>query len=262
MTSTDSFAVDAYGCTVSVNASSRGALELLGSCVFPSLPRLNGASAPDLRIDVTENQGRFNLLVDDQPAAADLDAVNLAVEVIHVLDEAVVPRLKGFCAIHAGVVGWKGRVVLAPGGSHAGKSSLVAEFLGRGATYFSDEYALIDGAGQVFPYARPILLRKEGAYTPPALPQQWNAESGSGPAKIGWIFSLQYRESAGWNVQPIPQSVALLSLLKNTPQVLADSPNLVPSFEKAVAGAACYAGERGSAVEAVDRILALIDSSA
>jgi serine kinase of HPr protein (carbohydrate metabolism regulator) len=63
-------------------------------------------------------------------------------------------RARSALFVHAGVVAWRGRAVLIPGASNAGKSTLVAELVRRGATYYSDEYAAIDAAGRVHPYAR------------------------------------------------------------------------------------------------------------
>src|SRR5262245_28191234 len=42
--------------------------------------------------------------------------------------------------VHAGAVGWKGRALLLPGRTFAGKSTLVAALVRAGATYYSDEY--------------------------------------------------------------------------------------------------------------------------
>src|SRR5437867_4831683 len=51
--------------------------------------------------------------------------------------------------IHAGVVGWRGRAIVIPGQTFTGKSTLVAELVRAGATYYSDEYALLDPQGRV-----------------------------------------------------------------------------------------------------------------
>ncbi len=64
--------------------------------------------------------------------------------------------------IHAEVVGWRGRALVISGYSRAGKSTLVAELLRLGATYYSDEYAVLDGHGLVHRYARRLSLRQEG----------------------------------------------------------------------------------------------------
>ena len=63
--------------------------------------------------------------------------------------------------VHAGVVGYRGRGILLPGRSFAGKSILVRELVRAGAQYYSDEYAVLDSAGGVHPYPRPISIRNE-----------------------------------------------------------------------------------------------------
>ena len=62
--------------------------------------------------------------------------------------------------VHAGVVGWRGRAIVLPGRTHAGKSTLVAALVRAGASYYSDEYALVDGDGRVRPYPRALSLRR------------------------------------------------------------------------------------------------------
>src|SRR5215831_2410197 len=61
--------------------------------------------------------------------------------------------------VHAGVVAWNGNAILIPGPSFSGKSTLVAELLRAGATYYSDEYAVIDDQGKVLPYPRDLRIR-------------------------------------------------------------------------------------------------------
>src|SRR5215470_6283925 len=46
--------------------------------------------------------------------------------------------------VHAGVVGWKDRAIIVPGKTFTGKSTLIAELVKLGASYYSDEFALID----------------------------------------------------------------------------------------------------------------------
>ena len=89
---------------------------------------------------------------------------------IDCIDRAFIDQLKNLHAVHAGAVLFGNRAVLLPGKSFAGKSSLVAELLRRGATCLSDEYALIDGAGIVHAYPRPLLLRNGGHAQTPVLP--------------------------------------------------------------------------------------------
>ena len=61
--------------------------------------------------------------------------------------------------VHAGVVGWKGQAIVIPGRSYSGKSTMVAELVRAGATYYSDEYAVLDSRGRVHPFSKPLELQ-------------------------------------------------------------------------------------------------------
>jgi len=263
MSDIHSFGVRAFGCNIQVATGCREAYALLDRHVFPSLPRVSGdAGTPDIFIRIVPIADQFELVVDGVSVASASRLIGLVTDLIRVLDEAVIERLTTLRAVHAGAVVLNGRALLLPGATHAGKSSLVAELLRRGATYFSDEYALIDARGCVHPYPRPLLLRNGCPQQFPMLPDECNASVGDAPAPVGWILSLAYQPESTWNVRAAPQSEALLILLRNTPHILAESPEMVGIFERAVAGATCYTGHRTEAAHAADQILRLVDSAA
>src|SRR6266480_317696 len=84
--------------------------------------------------------------------------------------------------VHAGVVGWNGRAIVIPGLSHSGKTTLVHQLVRAGATYYSDEYAVLDERGRVHPYARPLGMRSAESSNPKrVLPEEIGAEVGSKP---------------------------------------------------------------------------------
>ena len=58
--------------------------------------------------------------------------------------------------VHAGVVAVRGRAIVLPGTSYCGKTTLVAALVRAGATYFSDEFAVLDERGAVHPYPKPL----------------------------------------------------------------------------------------------------------
>lgn len=259
MYSTHVFGVHAFGCNVQIATECAEAKAILERYVFPSLPRMvDTPGEPDISIRVDRVADGFQLSVNDIVAASAESAISLVPDLIRALDDAVIPRLTALRAVHAGAVLWRERALLLPGATHAGKSSLVAELLRRGATYFSDEYALIDAEGRVHPYPRPLLMRNGCPEQFPVLAGECNASVGSGPAPVGWIFSLEYLPESGWCVEAVPQSEALLNLLRNTPHVLADMPDMVGVFQRAVAGATCYAGRRSEVAHAADQILQLV----
>src|SRR5271170_6466261 len=229
-----SFAVHAFGCNILVATACLEAQPILERYVLPSLPRMDSAADhPDIFVRVDQVAGEFQLSVDDEVVASARRVIKLVPDLIRVLDEAVIQRLTTLRAVHAGAVLWGVRALLLPGATHAGKSSLVAELLRRGATYFSDEYALIDSEGRVHPYPRPLLLRNGHPEQVPVLPGECNASVGEGPAQVGWILSLPYQPACAWSVTTISQSEGLLALLRNTPHILAESPDMVRVFERA-----------------------------
>ena len=262
MSSAYRFGVRAFGCNILVETSDHEAHSVLERYVFPSLPRMNGAGGPhDLRLRIVAVADRFEMSVDDAAVASASRAIGLVPDLIRALDEAVVQHLTDLRAVHAGAVMLNGRALLLPGTTHAGKSSLIAELLRRGATYFSDEYALIDAYGRVHPYPRPLLLRNGGPEKIPVLPEEYSASVGHASVPVGWILSLEHVPGCVWNLATIPQSEAVLTLLRNTPHNLEESTDMVGVFQRAVAGAACYAGRRPEAAHAVNEILKLVENS-
>jgi hypothetical protein len=267
---TQGFSVRAFGCSIQLETACADAYAVLERYVLPSLPRTAGNTQPgvfkpDIFIRIDRQEGRqqdqLQLSVDGVVVASAAQAIALAPDLIRAVDDAVLEHMKSFRAVHAGVVLCGDRAVLLPGATRAGKSSLVAELLRRGATYFSDEYALIDSEGRVHPYPRPLLLRDGCSNQSPTLPAEFNAPVGNAPAPIGWILSLEYQPESTWNLTPVSQGEGLLILLRNTPHVLAGSPDMVAVFQRAVAGVSCYAGCRSEAAHTAGQILRLIDAS-
>src|SRR5512132_3614681 len=106
---------------------------------------------------------RLNLLYGDHVRlvrSLDLDTVFETLESDLRLFVAELARHRVF--VHAGVVGWKGKAIVMPGRSFSGKSTLVAELVKAGATYYSDEYAVFDSRGRVHPFLKPLEIRAQG----------------------------------------------------------------------------------------------------
>lgn len=261
---THSLGVLAYGCGIHVENACPEIRDALERYILPPLPRDNASrlgSSVHLRVDRVDG-GCYRLTVDSVEVLSTTDTAELILGVLKAIDEAVVYRLQSLKAVHAGAVVFENRAILIPGSTHAGKSSIVAELLRRGATLLSDEYALIDEAGRVHSYPRPMLLRDSCMRQSPVLPAELGSDYVKNPVSVGWILALEYRHSSDWSVQEVPQSEALMILLRNTPHSMAESPAMVDFFLRAVSAAKCYAGQRGDAVQGADQILQLISAPA
>jgi len=255
------FEVRAFDCNVRVAANCLETYIILERYIFPSLPRrANAIYKDDIFIQINRVADQFQLSVDGIMVSSAAQANILVPDLIRALDDVVIRHMTEFHAVHAGAVVLGEQALLLPGVTHAGKSSLVAELLRRGATYFSDEYALIDSEGRVHPYPRPLLLRNGSHEQSPWLPAECNAHTGESAVSVDWILSLEYSPENIWSVTAVCQSEALLILLRNTPHIWSESPNMVAAFQHAVSSAKCYVGRRPEADEAVSRILQLLGS--
>jgi hypothetical protein len=146
--------------------------------------------------------------------------------------------------VHAGVVEWNGAAVLMPGRSFSGKSTLVLAFLRAGARYYSDEYAVIDEAGAVHPFPRPISIRGSADAPPAGVP-------GVRAIPVRWIIVTSFREGARWRPRTLTPGDACLSLLANTVAARRLAKTALARFERVVEAAVAWKGGRGEADELV-----------
>lgn len=156
--------------------------------------------------------------------------------------------------VHAGVVGWKNRALLFPGRSLSGKSTLVAELLRAGATYYSDEFAVVENDGRVLPYPRLLSLRQEDGSTRKVEATTFGAETGEQALPVGAIFVCRFEAGAVWNPRGISPGEALLALLDNTVAARSRAPEVMQTLKKVVASSPAYQSPRGEAETIVSEI--------
>lgn len=257
--STFGFGIDAFGLKICVKSDSAAMRDALNRFLLPPLARCEIArDAADIALEALTSATGYEIAVDGVKVSSAVTLADGALAAVKGLDDALVRKLRGLRAVHAGAVVLHGRALLIPGSSHAGKSSLVAELLRRGAALLSDEYALIDGNGLVHAYPRPLLLRNGRPRQSLALPSDLDARFASEPAKPGWIIAVDYAQGGSWSIDRISQGQGVMLLLSNTPHEMGQSPEMIDLFTRSVGSAECYAGTRGEVGEAADRILELV----
>lgn len=203
------------------------------------------------------NIRRFNLLYGNHVRLArsiELDEVFNTLESDLRLFVAELARGRVF--VHAGVVGWEGRAVVVPGRSYSGKSTLVAELVRAGATYYSDEYAVFDSRGRVHPFPGPLQIRQEGSFKQTKIDvAQLGGRPGSKPLPVGLVLVTQFKKGARWRPRNLSSGAGALELLSNTVSARRSPANALDAFDNAVAGAQIVKGARGEAQEIVPFIL-------
>lgn len=164
----------------------------------------------------------------------------------------------GWIFLHAGCVVVDDRAIVAPGRTMTGKSSLTAALVRAGATYYSDEYAVLDAAGQVRPYPRPLSIRPyDGG---PAVRQhasEFGGVTGSEPMPVGMVAALAFDPDAGWAVEELTRGPAVLRLLDNTVAARSRTDAALDALDLATQGAILLGGTRG---DADDAAVLLIDA--
>jgi hypothetical protein len=158
--------------------------------------------------------------------------------------------------VHAGVVGWNGRAIVLPGLTLSGKSTLVAELVRAGATYYSDEYAVIDRRGRVHPYARPLAMRETYTARQTKRPVEFfGGRAGRKPLPVGLVVVSQYKAGADWRPRRLSAGRGLLALLNHTVSARHRPQVAVPTLRNVVAEAPVLEGARGDAKGMVGLLL-------
>lgn len=159
--------------------------------------------------------------------------------------------------VHAGAVGWRGRAIVIPGRSLSGKTSLVAALVRAGATYYADEYAVLDAHGRVHPFPRRLGIREDGPtqkatrYAVEAI----GGKSGAAPLPVGLVILSTYRSGARWRPRRLSAGRAALDLLAHTVSIRRQPEAALATMQRVVVGAPVLKGVRGEAEEAVDFIV-------
>ncbi len=120
--------------------------------------------------------------------------------------------------IHAGVVAWKGSAIIIPGKSYSGKTTLVAEFIKRGAVYYSDEYAVIDERGNVHPFPKMLSMRGiiDNFTQVDFAPEDLGGKIGFNPLPVKFVLITRFAENAVWTPSKLTTGEGMMEILPHT----------------------------------------------
>ncbi len=203
------------------------------------------------------NVKRFNMLYADHvriARAMDLDQVFETFESDLRLSVAEFARHRVF--VHAGVVGWKGKAIVVPGRSYSGKSTLIAELVKAGATYYSDEYAVFDARGRVHPYHKPLEMRDEGSVKQSKITvEEIGGRPGTKPLPVGMVLMTHYKAGAKWRPRKLSAGEGVLGLLNHTVSARRDPEKALSTLQQVTSAAEVLKGSRGDASQLSKAIL-------
>jgi len=171
------------------------------------------------------------------------------------LERAVAEMSPRRLCIHAGVVGIGRRAVVIPGRSGSGKTFLVRTLVERGATLYSDEYALLDCHGRVHPYPRALRVHG-GAGTRRLTPERLGASVGTKPLRVGQILVTEHVKGARWHPRPASPGRGLLALFRQAVHVRYRARRALPVLARVASRATVIESPRGEARAVADWLLA------
>lgn len=225
-------------------------------CVLPATQ-----AAATFSLCPSGNTSGYQILADDRPlsGAQPLDVALQQLSshlTIHVAEFA-----PDFVFLHAGVVAWQDRALLLPGFSCAGKSTLVAELVRSGATYYSDEFALLDCEGRVHPFPRALQMRRPGrpGQTDLSL-EQLGGQVGVEPLPVALVVFTRFADGARWTPEALPRGRAVLEMLLHAVPARRTPARVLSALTAAVRHAAAYRTLRGEAPAAARALLAALSA--
>lgn len=117
-----------------------------------------------------------------------------------------------------------------------------------GATYYSDEYAVLDAQGMVRPYARPLSIRPYDGGVPRRVGvDELGGSSGTGAAPVGMVAHLRYAD--GLQLSDVSRAQSVLHLLDNTVPARSRPRAVMNALTAAVGDAITVTGSRADADE-------------
>jgi len=263
--------VDAYGVRVGVRSDSVALLRRAEACLPPGARRVEGSPVVDRLFSLYS--GARDALAGARPTLALYDG---STRTIHTGDRdellewfettahlAVADTASTHCFLHAGVVGWDERAILVAGRSLSGKTTLVQALLALGATYYSDDVAVLDAEGRVHPYAKPLAVRAHaGAPQRPVPAATLGAPTGGRPLRIAVVACTEFRPGASWRPRTLTGGAAALALIPHVAGVQRDPARVFATLGAALAGATVLRGPRGDADASARALVRVVSSGA
>ena len=243
----------AYGRTVAVDAPD-DALAL----VRDRLPVTYAATdrAPERHWRLQREPSGMWMAYDDDGLGGGVDLADGVEVLLSSLELWIAEHAKDRIFVHAGCAVRDGRAVVIPGRTMSGKSSLAIALVRAGATYFSDEFAVLDARGRVHPYPRPLSIRPyDGSARRRLGVDEIGGPVGRGSAEVGLIAHLRYDGATGWAVEELSPGRAALALIDNTVAARSRPRAMLTAVGQATTSARAVTGTRGDADEAARMLL-------
>ena len=257
-TGVQEIAIEAYGVRLRVLADAPEVIERLPGLLPPSAePCASGPDTPSMGV-LVDTGATYQFVANGRAVSrhAELPLV------LHLLENELRTYV-GLHApsrifVHAGVVALDDRVIILPGRSFSGKTRIVLELVRLGATYYSDEYAVIDPDGLVHPYAKPLSLRDHNQVQQDHHVDDLGGRAGDRALPVAAMVHTTFRPGAVWQPEQLTVGKGVLAMMLHTLAARTRADEALPTVRRAVEGALLLEGDRGEAAEVAPKLLELL----
>jgi len=203
-----------------------------------------GGSA-DLTIRLSTEDGVATLHLDDGLGITGPDGPEIHRACASRIELVLVDRLTDLVAVHAGVVADARGVLLFPGRSMVGKSTLTRALLDAGCDYWSDEFALLDADGRVHPYPRAMTLRTPTGSVRHVPDSAVSATAAPRTARLVGLLTF----GSAWDARDLTPGEATMGLIDNCVSIRRDPARALTALTALAETAQALGGTRGDATE-------------
>jgi hypothetical protein len=260
----EGFTFSSFGVRIGIRSSQVGVCPSLERVLPPGHRPSSSSSVQRLYSLVIGGPGesrgvrRLNLLYEGSARVARHRELGPVLDILQTqIRRAVAELTPHRVFVHAGVIEHGGRAIVIPGPSMSGKSTLVAELLKLGASYYSDEYAVLDEKGKVAPFAKPLSLRTPGTYVSTDYElDKLGASIGKKSVPVGMVVITHYGEGGKWRPRRLSRGVGALELLAHSVAARLDPQRVMGTLHRALETAQILKGTRGEASETARQMLA------
>lgn len=259
-TSKHEIAFEAFGVRLAVSASDPELFNRVRQFLPPGW-RPCPPSTVERRFSLTEEDFTYALRRDGEVIGG-AEGVDLELA-LELLDSQLRIYLGRFAPdtifVHAGAVAHGGRAIVMPGMSFSGKTMLVAALIRAGATYYSDEFAVLDEHGLVHPYAKPLSVRDGGHAQTDHAVASFGGVVAQEPSPLGAIVVTRYRPGAEWEPRRVSAAAGAMALLANAVPAKERPKQVMRTIARAAKGAIVIDSDRGEASATAALLLAELE---
>ena len=215
-----SILLESYGVTVRIEASDANllseALETARKALVGRVKILESAEAEHVFGFSSDESGTIFLFRNGAELGSDTSRRRFFRFFNSMLRIAVAEYAPENVFIHAGVVGWKGKAIIVPANSFAGKTSLVTELVKNGAAYYSDEYAVLDEQGLVHPFPRDLSVRDESFNEVDVPVTDFGGVVGTEPIPVGAVIITEFKGDGIWDPVKLTAGQGIMEVIPHT----------------------------------------------